>query len=737
MALDTVNILVHQKRMNRGGKAVIRKQPFERSKHGLKPLRHTEQPSQPLGRSLTDFLPLNSGEKKLLDACRLGRIAVLGTTKPLPFPLIEESRLKGPLQKVERSREFITEEKFVRAGFIRFLLLGGDKQAPVHENGVQLAGAYISGDLNLDSCHVPFSTVLIHCYFSQEINAIDVKLGGLFVLNSSYLASGLIADRMSCSSSVMFRDVTAVGVVSLAGSQIGGEIAFEGASLINPEGYALSIMAAKVSNSVNLRNGFKALGQIQLLGAVIGGNFDCTDGNFNNSIEAAIAADGARVIGDVFFCNAFVAIGEVRLLGMQISGDFHCDGGNFSAHGGRAISADRIKIMGGLSLGGQFRSLGQIRLLGATIEGNLSCDGGCFLVNQGPALSAYRAHISGSIFLRGGFRSNGTLDFMGATIDGDFSCTNVQMKPMNGLALSFKSAVVRGIFSLTSLKQPACIEMTNADIGVLEDELSAWDLGTQLDGFCYGALGSTASTDGKARLEWLNKQPSKYLDYAEFRPQPWRQLQRVLRDMGHIDAAKQVGIALEDHLRKIGRKGRLPKSICDFPGSLKGLVTCTAHYIFGKLAGYGYRPVDLVLWMLGMWLFCGAAYWHLALHYSAVAPSDPLIFQSDLYKKCKPDQSEAPANWYLCDDLRSEYSTFSPLAYSLDVMLPVVDLGLEKTWGAYIPAAKKNWFEELFMHWSAGHVMRLITWFQILFGWISSLLLVAIISGFSRRNDEN
>jgi hypothetical protein len=141
--------------------------------------------------------------------------------------------------------------------------------------------------------------------------------------------------------------------------------------------------------------------------------------------------------------------------------------------------------------------------------------------------------------------------------------------------------------------------------------------------------------------------------------------------------------------------------------------------------------------MFWVWVFCGASYWILALPpFNAIAPSDPLIFQNKRYQECSPDYHLQPGNWFLCEKLRSEYATFSPLAYSLDVMLPVVDLGLEKTWGAYIPSPKPSWSEELFWHWTPGHVVRLITWFQILFGWVSSLLLVAIISGFSRRNDE-
>jgi hypothetical protein len=40
----------------------------------------------------------------------------------------------------------------IDAGFVRFLTLGGDESAPVHENGVHLQGAWLEGVLDLGDC---------------------------------------------------------------------------------------------------------------------------------------------------------------------------------------------------------------------------------------------------------------------------------------------------------------------------------------------------------------------------------------------------------------------------------------------------------------------------------------------------------------------------------------------------------------------------------------------------------
>jgi hypothetical protein len=63
------------------------------------------------GRALEDFLPLLPAEQLLLRACRLGDVAKLGDAVP----------------------EAADDSCRVRAEFLRFLLLGGDARAPVHE----------------------------------------------------------------------------------------------------------------------------------------------------------------------------------------------------------------------------------------------------------------------------------------------------------------------------------------------------------------------------------------------------------------------------------------------------------------------------------------------------------------------------------------------------------------------------------------------------------------------------
>ncbi len=175
------------------------------------------------------------------------------------------------------------------------------------------------------------------------------------------------------------------------------------------------------------------------------------------------------------------------------------------------------------------------------------------------------------------------------------------------------------------------------------------------------------------------------------------------------------------------------------------------HWAFWALTGYGYRPMRLMAWMLAVWLSSAAFYWATALTQPDVfAPSNPLVFQHPQYQVCAPETPESKAelakppeqqsvvgagNWYLCEKLRGEYTGFSPLAYSLDVLLPLVDLQQQKDWGPIIPTPKSSWWRELFAP-SWGHAARLVVWFQTLFGWVASLLLVAIVSGLTKRRED-
>src|SRR3546814_8768674 len=86
-----------------------------------------------------------------------------------------------------------TKTNRVRAAFVRCLALGGDEQAPVHENGVELQGAWLVGSLNLATTKTPYALYLNYCRI-EKIEAIHSELAVLG-LDGSCLQAGLEIGR--------------------------------------------------------------------------------------------------------------------------------------------------------------------------------------------------------------------------------------------------------------------------------------------------------------------------------------------------------------------------------------------------------------------------------------------------------------------------------------------------------------------------------------------------------------
>jgi len=588
------------------------------------------------GRMLSDFNPLKPLEKKLMDACRKGEIAFIGEQRP----------------------ERATEQNIIRSAFLRFLALGGDENAPVHEKGIQLQGAWLDGKLDLDGVTLPSGLLLVNCHFNTTPLLHDCRIHGSVTLVGSHV-DGLIADGMVCSGSVF------------------------------------------------LSNGFTSSGTVRLLSAQIGGNLDCSAAVFDGMGGYALGCDRAVIKGSVFLSDGFTATGTVRLRGAQIAGSLECDSAMLDGKNGDALLCDRATIKGNVFLRDGFSAVGTVRLSGTQIDGNLECIGAKFNGKGGDALVAESMVVTGSFFFRN------------------------LVHPIKGISLA------------------------SGRVGRLVDDVDSWAGDLLLDGFVYDRLGGDIPPNASDRLEWLCKQNASHAgldgEGADFRRQPWRQLQKVLRDMGHVEDARQVAIAFEDQLRLAGLIGQTSKHENIF-WTLFYRYTCRGfHSLFGWFAGYGYRPLRLFAAMLGVWLFCAAMYWCAALD-GQFAPSNPLVFQNFDNAVCAPPESEeakaelaklaneqsppvkGAGNWYLCEKLHKEYPGFSPLAYSLDIILPLVDLQQERNWTPMMPAPKNSWYEKLFSF--SQHITRLLLWFEILFGWAASLLLVAVFTGLTKRHNE-
>jgi len=604
-------------------------------------------PLKPFGRALADFGQLKLAEQKLLDKCRKGEAAIISEQRP----------------------EQADDNNTVRASFLRFLVLGGDEFAPVHERGVLLQGAWVENELNIESAFLPHGLGLWDCHLTNII---------------------------------------------LRHSNIHGCVGFQGCFV----------------------NG--------------------------------ISADGMVCSGGVFLKD-FTSTGPVRLLNTQIGGNLECHGSKFDVRNGDALICDRAVIQGSVFLNDsekgsnkvRFIATGIVSFMAARIDGSLDCSNAIF--NGTPcALECDRAVINGSVLLKNGFTATGSVCLAGTQIGGNLGFNDATLDGRHDdVALRVAGMKVVGAFHFSDMRSiKGIVSLSSAKVGRLIDDNESWaNAELILDGFIYDKLTGKAPTDAKNRLAWLDKQLVSHAglegDGKDFKPQPWQQLQKVLREMGHVEDARQVAIAFEKRLLRANLIGQTPENWCKPTACVYRKISRGFHRLFGWLIGYGYRPLGLFFKMLVVWLLCGVFYWYVALYgdngNGVFAPSNPLVFQNSEYDVCKADNEKAQAemikaayglpsvqgagNWYLCKDLREEYTGFSPLAYSLDLILPLVDLQQEHDWAPMIPTPEATGIDELKAR-SLKHVTRLVVWIEILFGWVSSLLLVAVVSGLTKRREE-
>lgn len=397
------------------------------------------------------------------------------------------------------------------------------------------------------------------------------------------------------------------------------------------------------------------------------------------------------------------------------------------------LNADHLAVAGTINLDDGFEAQGEVRLLGATIGGDLACPGGKFCVPEGDALSGDRMSVAGSVFLRDGFKAQGEVRLHGATIGGSLECTSGTFIHPDGGALCGNSmTVARGVMLHHAVFRGA-ISFAGARVGVLIDDADCWKHGDHiLDGLRYDRIIGPLNAPG--RIAWLRSQRDDHLSGSEFRPQPWEQLIKVLREMGHSGEAAEVAIAKQDAMARAGRIGQ--RQVKSFEGKWLPRLRVGAdriwnplansfsrgwHRLYGLLSGYGYRPVRIV-YLTALLVCLSSLALYEGRHDGLIGPTDPLIHLSKTTEACGTGGDPGAIHWTdpKCP-VPPEYSTFQPFFYALDVTLPLVDLHQEVDWGPLVTNSNGD------VLWG-GRALRWLMWFDIIFGWLASLMFVAIVS---------
>lgn len=272
------------------------------------------RPQRAFGRSLSDF-------------------RIEGWDTPHGLLPLEESLLRSvargkSCRAIGGFPEKETDVNCVRGAFLRFLLLGGDAECPVHEKGVELWEAFVDGDIDLENAEAARPLLLLKCNIRGGLIGVNARLG-LLVLSGSRVQD-ILCDGAQVAGRVFLRNgFTANGEVRFPGADIGGLLDCDGGLFKNPDGLSLNCEGVRIAGNVFLRDGFTAGGEVGFIGARIGGMVDCRKGKFQNGSGAALNFERAAIGGAVMLHDGFVAEGEVRFSGAHIGGRFACGDGAF------------------------------------------------------------------------------------------------------------------------------------------------------------------------------------------------------------------------------------------------------------------------------------------------------------------------------------------------------------------------------------------------------------------------
>jgi hypothetical protein len=161
----------------------------------------------------------------------------------------------------------------------------------------------------------------------------------------------------------------------------------------------------------------------------------------------------------------------------------------------------------------------------------------------------------------------------------------------------------------------------------------------------------------RQRLDWVQRQQSRA---AEFHPQPYRHLAKVLRSQGHYSAAREVAIAEQWAVPPANTISRMLRPL------------------WGVCFGFGLSPVRATATVVALLAIGTAGVWWawkqdqvLVINYSYAMTE---VSKSPVFMRAPSEQDTASAPPCGDDDIQ-------PMFYAMDMMVPVMALHqLDKCW---------------------------------------------------------
>ncbi|WP_019632140.1 hypothetical protein [Actinomadura atramentaria] len=366
-------------------------------------------------------------------------------------------------------------ERLVRAEVITALLAGVAEPEPGRVPGVRLAGARVTGSLDLGHARVDVPLELTACAFDEAPRLYWATMSSVHLLRCSL--PGLVASGARVDGHLWLEGSVVGGGLWLDGAHVTGILNMSGVTLRNPGGDALLGDRLTVDANVYCDRGFTAEGEVRLPGARIGGQLILRQARLDNPDGAALYASRLDVGANVF-----------------------CDGG--------------------------FRARGEVRLRGARVGGYLSFVGADLSHPGRTALNAGDLVVDTDVYCSDGFTAEGAVSFAGARIAGQLDLRGAKLAH-DGTALSLQRLQAEDVVLRPAHVVHATVDLSYAKVNLLRDDPATWPDRLQLDGFQYETLEPPLTA--RQRLDWLRR------DTDGYQPQPYERLAQTYRTLG-LDA---------------------------------------------------------------------------------------------------------------------------------------------------------------------------------------------------------
>lgn len=352
--------------------------------------------------------------------------------------------------------------------------------------------------------------------------------------------------------------------------------------------------------------------------------------------------------------------------------------------------------------------------------------GGSILEGTDAALTIERTYVKGDASFGNSGNGDQPLAFRGRILTGSFTAYGV---------VSLEGSHIDGNLDLrkSSLRSTKLtIELTTVSSVMCGTSWPAQG-NLLLDGFVYERI-ADAPPEVETMLRWLDIMPDQ-----PFRPQPYLQLAKVLRESGNDEGERRVLVAMEDRRWKADHPSayalRLPLKLT---------------------AGYGYRPL-WAFWEIAGLSVLGWIIYRRSYLAGSIVPSD-----KEAYEYFKREGRPPP-----------QMVAFSPMVYSVENSLPLVKLGQADKWqpdpspnrsvekGLSVPkpgrtraarlrflpwvnrgllriglsaaATRIHELSSLFRIATSARFLRWFLLFQILLGWLLATLFFAGVTGLIRK----